>query len=411
MPQTKLVLNPKTGLMEAREVRYRCRDCQKVFPASKITKVNSTPFCHACAADHAKCNGCGATLKLSTDKHYRYESIIYCAECIPRRTFTCPECGQLMPHYNSYERRGRRLCANCRTRYSYCEDCGNWVLNTQAVRNDMGVFCASCAPNNDYRRGDDRIGSCPALTFLRVPGEDTMKYLGVELEIDGGTFKKTVRELNHNFGEHIFLKYDGSLSDRGIEVVTHPATFKYHMDQLPWEDIILKCRQGGYSSHTNGRCGLHVHVSRKAFGVLRPHYEANVARLLYLVDNAWSEIRKFTRRDSSSLNRWAAHYPVDKTRFTLDSGDYYRVAHDNACGSRYRSVNLCPTNTIEFRLFRGSLITETVVGTIQLVNLLTAMATSYSNADIMSSDWSTVKDEASQYGYTEMLRYCERRGI
>lgn len=396
-----------------RAVRFRCRDCGGIFERDQIRKIGNLPFCVSCAPNHVLCSHCNSMIKLTTEKYYRNRSLIYCEDCIPKMTFICPICGELKPTFHSIVDRNRvRVCRDCTSStVVMCDDCGAWCNRNVAVRNTAGIFCPTCLPNNNFRPEDDRIGSMPSLNFKHMPGEHTYKYIGVELEVDGGDFRKTVRRLNHSFHDDIFLKYDGSLSDRGIEIVTHPCTFRYHMEELPWEEIIRVCRQGKYTSHKNQRCGLHLHVSRRAFGE-DSTYQANMARLLYLVDIVWPQLSKFTRRSPSSLDRWASHYGngVDRRRYDCDIA-YYNAVRSYTCNSRYRSVNMSPRNTIEFRLFRGTLKHQTLVGTIQMVNLLCSLAVEKKNKEIMEMSWPKLKEEAQNYGYEELLGYCEKRGL
>ena len=62
----------------------------------------------------------------------------------------------------------------------------------------------------------------------------------------------------------------------------------------------------GYRSHQATTCGLHVHISRDAFGRTEQAQEAAIARLLFFVEKHWNELLKFSRRTNRQLERWAA---------------------------------------------------------------------------------------------------------
>ena len=47
-----------------------------------------------------------------------------------------------------------------------------------------------------------------------------------------------------------------------MELVTHPMTLEYHLNEMPWEEVLRKAQSMGYLSHAAGTCGLHVHISR-----------------------------------------------------------------------------------------------------------------------------------------------------
>ena len=61
------------------------------------------------------------------------------------------------------------------------------------------------------------------------------------------------------------IEQGGSLED-GLEIVTHPMSLDYQRTHMPWEALCRKAISLGYLSHRAGTCGLHVHVSRDAFG-------------------------------------------------------------------------------------------------------------------------------------------------
>ena len=74
---------------------------------------------------------------------------------------------------------------------------------------------------------------------------------------------------------------------------------------MPWVEVLRKARSMGYLSHAAGTCGLHVHISRLAFGCTYEQQEAAIARLLYFVEKFWAELLRFSRRTQSQMNRWA----------------------------------------------------------------------------------------------------------
>ena len=81
-----------------------------------------------------------------------------------------------------------------------------------------------------------------------------------------------------------------------MELVTHPMTLEYHLNEMPWAEVLRKAQSMGYLSHAAGTCGLHVHISRLAFGCTYEQQEAAIARLLYFVEKFWAELLRFSRR-------------------------------------------------------------------------------------------------------------------
>ena len=90
--------------------------------------------------------------------------------------------------------------------------------------------------------------------------------------------------------------------------MTHPMSLDYHLTQMPWAEVCRKAVSLGYLSHQAGTCGLHVHVSRAAFGDTPEKQDAVIARILYFFEKHWEELLKFSRRTPAQLDRWAARY-------------------------------------------------------------------------------------------------------
>lgn len=61
----------------------------------------------------------------------------------------------------------------------------------------------------------------------------------------GGSFDEYERR--------IYIKHDGSLND-GMEIVTHPMTLDYHLNEMPWREVMSKAISFGYISHKTRTC-------------------------------------------------------------------------------------------------------------------------------------------------------------
>ena len=231
------------------------------------------------------------------------------------------------------------------------------------------------------------------------------RFLGVELEIDrGGKDPDNAQELldivNHGSEKHIYIKSDSSL-DEGLELVTHPMTLDYHLNEFNWESILKTAVSMGYRSHQTSTCGLHVHVSRDAFGDNEDEQEEVISRILYFVEHHWLELVKFSRRTESSLNRWAARFGYEPTPSAImnKAKSYY---------GRYYAVNLCNRNTIEFRLFRGTLKLNTLLATLQLVDKICSTAMNLDDDELQALSWS---EFVSHITHPELIQYLKERQL
>ena len=147
-----------------------------------------------------------------------------------------------------------------------------------------------------------------------------------------------------------------------------------------------------------GTCGLHVHISRLAFGCTYEQQEAAIARLLYFVEKFWAELLRFSRRTQSQVNRWAARYGI-----RLTPSEQMNHAK-NSCAGRYTAVNLTNADTVEIRMFRGTLKLNTLKATLQMVNHLVEVAVSLSDSQVQDMSWFDFLDDITE---PELIQYLK----
>ena len=232
------------------------------------------------------------------------------------------------------------------------------------------------------------------------------RYFGVELEIDGaGESTSKAKELLEIFNRDrrlAYCKHDGSLND-GLELVTHPLSLDFHLNRVPWREVMQKAVRQGYTSHQARTCGLHIHVSRAAFGDEEREQDAAIARVLYFFEKHWEELLKFSRRTQSQLNRWASRYGYkDQPQEILDH------AKKGCHAGRYTCVNLTNEDTIEFRIFRGTLKYNTLIATLQLIDKICDVALFLSDEEVKALSWTTF---VSGCQAPELVQYLKERRL
>ena len=103
---------------------------------------------------------------------------------------------------------------------------------------------------------------------------------------------------------------------------------------------------------------------------------------MFFVESHWNELLKFSRRTEANINRWASRYGISTT-----AKDTYKNAKDKHMG-RYVAVNLENCNTIEFRIFRGTLNYKTFVATLQLIDEICYHAINSTDKMLEAMSWS-----------------------
>lgn len=343
------------------------------------------------------CSQCGIIIE--TDDYQTIGEDIICTDCVEHYCTTCEDCGALMYDDDTYGDDYHTLCRACyEGNYTRCEHCDALIHNDDAYSYDDGYYCSECYHNKC--KNIHEYSYKPNPIFYG----DGSRYFGIELEIDhagkDNDNAERILDIGNVYNESIYIKSDGSLDD-GMEIVTHPMTLEYHLNEFCWNDILHECVHLGYRSHQTSTCGLHIHVNRDSLGQSREEQEETISRILYFVEQHWSELLKFSRRSESAMNRWAARYGYESTpKKILDKA--------KSSYGRYSAVNLCNYHTVEFRLFRGTLKLNTFIATLQMVNRICDVAFSMSDEEIQDLSWSEFVSKITE---PELIQYLKERNI
>lgn len=328
------------------------------------------------------CSECGA--HINEGSTFSFDGKLFCEECFNKITTVCDNCGERIYKAHAEGDSCYTLCHHC-YEYSYttCEDCGRLIHNENAFYEDGEdyPYCRECF---------EKLNDTPIKNYSYKPepifyGSGNLFY-GVELELDkGGENHENARqliEIANSQNERIYTKHDGSIHD-GFEVVSHPMSLDYHINSMNWNTIFEKAVSLGYRSHQTQTCGYHIHVSRAAFGKTYEEQEEVIGRIVFFVEKHWNELVKFSRRNLDNLNHWAAKYAT----ISDTTNETYQKAKEK-CQGRYVAVNLENPNTIEFRMFRGTLRYKTFIATLQLVDEIIYCAVNMTDSGVEEMCWS-----------------------
>ena len=253
------------------------------------------------------CHHCGESHPISELRDFEGE--LYCPDCLDLLTVICDCCGQRFSRNNVSQECDLTLCPSCRNSYAYCSQCGRLVpeddLHYLPGGDDDG-YCDTCYEEvHHVHNGIENYYYKPVPIFY---GEGS-RYLGMELEIDEGgesdSKANQIMSIANRRHEYLYIKHDGSL-DNGMELVSHPMTLDYHLTEMPWAEIVSEAVSLGYRSHKSCTCGLHIHVNRSSFGNTQYEQEEVIARILFLVENYWNELLRFSRRTRDQMEQWAS---------------------------------------------------------------------------------------------------------
>lgn len=270
----------------------------------------------------------------------------------------CPICGEEVG-WDSASIDGKKVCRRCFNKnYRYCENCNAiYAINPE---NPDETLCPDCA-KRDYILPYHHYN--PPLDFCGYTMNNKVPYLGVEIEVDEGGQKdkmaKAAMKYMNKDRMFVYCMRDGSLNE-GFEIITQPATLKYHQSQKDnYEAMFNFLISKGYLSHDTQTCGIHVHFNRDFY---KDNEELYVTRLLYLVDKFWDDIVRFSRRNQRRIDRYSKKVDMPLKEYFIKSNK------SNIHDYHYYAINLSNSNTIEFRMFKGTLNIDTFMATLQFVN-------------------------------------------
>ena len=388
-----------------------CKNCGEEIRKEDGYEYLDGYLCQCCFyEDFITCEDCGTLTPANSAKviNPHLESKKYvCSDCSDNY-LRCSHCESLITKEQVWASDSDSIiCEHCSSQYRICEECGSIVHENLAYycEADGYDYCEECFNELDCCYIEE-YGYKPEPDFLGESKEGL--YLGVELEVDNGCNLKTTTKRIYDEFSNVYMKHDGSLSSSGFEIVSHPATLDYHMDELGWKDIMEICLDNDYRSHDTGTCGLHVHLSRAFLGKDEIEQDLNIAKLIILFDRFWeSHIVPFSRRNYNALQQWADKPCVECLDTDTEIEIFDKVKTYKNSG-RYKAINLQNIATIEFRLFRGTLNFNTFLASLQFVVTITRFVKSIKLNDIFSVEW---KDVFLCTEYQELKEYLVKKNL
>lgn len=403
-----------------------CDHCGEVIEnEEEIIWTKGKAICKSCIEkDFAECEACGE-ISLR-DELEEIDGEMLCKDCAEDTNivYTCADCGARHLRSTGYAitAHSELICYSCRDsgRYAQCHDCGRWFLaeDVSQSRRDGEYRCADCE-RAFKAKAIKEYGYKPSPIFKMHEHPDfstdlTIKDLlfGVELEIDKGENREDCAMELLEATPDIYCKRDGSIPC-GIEIVTHPCTLEYHRKDFCWDKLAEIALKYGFRSQEARTCGLHVHVGRRQMGKTPKERKETAAKLVLLADRHWDSLVKFSRRKYEQLSRWAARPCVEYDDVKYGELSLVDAALATKSNGRYQAVNLENLNTVEFRLFNGTLKVNTIIATLELVSRMVKYAKDKTPEECMVSTWKDIVNGnlIDSAEYAELKEYLEAREL
>jgi hypothetical protein len=260
---------------------------------------------------------------------------------------SCSECNQMYcdaDEMNWSELHQDSRCNDCYNNEIECDECGSCFYEEDSHTCD--------SYNRNY---SEYVKSYSYKPEARFWGTGTY-YLGFELEVEdtddnyaeGAELAFRTMNPNANRKYRGYLKGDGSLVN-GFEIVSHPHTLEEYQKSFPWA-MLTELKKLRFRSWNTSTCGLHVHVSRTAFD--DDDHQIRFIKLIY--DNQ-RQVQRIAGRSSNYASFSDAGKIIPKVKYKSQSN------------GRYAAVNVEPENTLEVRVFKGSLHIPRVLSGLEFV--------------------------------------------
>lgn len=301
-------------------------------------------ICVECEEHFIECDFCYEVL--ADVECHLFNGQVFCEDCYTDLVEICDNCrGETMRESMLMIDSCHLVCEDCfETWYFVCENCGEvWHIDDRDPDSADNV-CTWCADEREELI--ERYSHTVPRVFY---GEAPYFGLEIELECKKGGVDNIAKVAKERAPLEINLKEDGSLEE-GFEIVTQPASLGY-LQELELESYLKALRDAGARAHDTSTCGLHVHVSRDG---LSENQEIKLAILVYSQQRFFTDL---ARRRPNSYCKYKDLKDKDPEKL-------------NKNWDRHEALNFNNKDTIEFRLFRGTLRTLTLLARIELVHAL-----------------------------------------
>jgi len=336
------------------EVKQECIACNTDLTDTDTALTNAgDPVCESCIVI---CESCDYVMSVD-DEYNNVEDRLWCQPCTRNNAHWCDLCEAYFTGYTyGAEDTDDTMCERCfEDNTSYCEGCDATYMNG----------CEYNHHDDEDTRAIHDYSYRPDPIFRSSENEQTRLYFGIEIETEvrGGDYSDRTNAAEYaqqqlEMYDLAYLKSDGSL-ECGFEIVTHPLSHSYFMNDADRLWSTIDKLKSNYSMMAWGTktCGLHVHISRAGF-----NSGSHQHRFLQLVYNNKDFYEVIAGRSSS---HWAKFDDI----FDSNTGQKsFKNKFDRHGSDRYSAVNTNNRNTLEMRIFRGSLNPRFIKSAIDLAH-------------------------------------------
>jgi len=301
-----------------------------------------------------------------------------------------------------------------------CEGCKKKIDERYALESGDCYYCLDCWLGKYENHLLFHYDYKPKPIFCKMSFEKNPLFLGIELEVeanddtdeyyddedDDSNSDGYLQDYAYGIMKSYpcYIKYDGSLNNHGMEIVTHPQSVKYHKRIFKWKQLLETLKADGFTSYKNNRCGLHIHISKKWF---KPE---DFLKFNIFFDKNFSVMKRFSKRTKTNYcNKVNAEETrrISKDKKKAQLEEWY---------DHYRCVYFGNPTTIELRIFRGTLDIDRFNATLDITEALAYFVKSYSLVFFIKATkkqlwFSFLAFMKQSKKYHKLLKYLEKKTL
>lgn len=347
------------------EVAIYCSSCEAYYSVG-ITYRGET-CCPSCTIDEAErvladldgsceCNDCTSVREEAFAAINMAQGGQASTNVVLRnRQFICIECGRrvrgpdnwVIPDPEDLRQLNERP-ADFAPRAVYCTNC--------RMVDGQGRTCYTVR-SYSYRPQPIFLGTTKDMHALQYgkEGDPRQLFFGVEVEVQssGADYRSALADMNElDVNRMFFCKSDASIGG-GFEVVSHPFSFEWMKGHDEAFEALFRLQR--YCTAYNARsCGMHVHMSAKAFTALHTY------KFLRFFYGNRDFIKRVSRREGEAMEHWAS--------LDLDPSYFIHIAKKlDTNPRRYMALNYQTRRTVECRIFRSTVSRPMFYGNIEFL--------------------------------------------
>ena len=372
----------------------KCGFCQKQLDALTPFQImaDKSLVCEPCVKEHyTECVNCNKPFKKSEVKKVKLDdgngNNVKVDKCVCPRCFAsyykeCECCHEYFDRHDVMSHANKFYCKPCFTKsFQICTHCNkvdvagsmtHTIRKTYLVCNDCWSYYGPVGTYETKPYKLDADGN-PIAPFVGKPPH----YFGIELECELANAVKIERgpkaeEVINLLGDFAVVKEDGSLRC-GFEICSKPASLEEHYKH--WNPFFDKLPTNLVSFNSaGGNCGLHIHCSKKPLTLL------TIAKMVVFVNSEKNQPR-IERIAGRGSNIYSCYSP--KKYSTVNRIRDRQLSRSE----RYEAINLINRDTIEFRIFKGTLKRESFFKALEFCDSLIQFCMPGNNGIVYCREW------------------------